>query len=109
MSQVSKILSDAGISRKGAGDCPCGGNILVYRIPIRLDGKILEYLKPMGEPAFDFEKSHLLRIENPAFIISGVKRLREVRFVLKNKEITANVEYFEQLLADYVNSVKGTE
>ena len=101
---LTEVLKDANVSRRQAGKCSCGGQILVYSMPVRLDKEILPLLSSFDKPAFDFNASHLLKIENPLYIITGVKRLKEIRFTAKNEQGANLINDFEAQLAKYVKS-----
>jgi hypothetical protein len=74
-------------------------------IPVRLDEKIVPFLALLGKPAFDFKKTSILKIENANYAITGVRRLREIRFTLK-KESRGTLDIFEDALIQYIESLK---
>lgn len=88
--------------RSIAGRCSCGGDKYIYRLSRRLDEDIIPYLQVFGQLAFDFATTHLLKIENTKYIITGVKRLKEIRFMLKNPTAVSDLELFETALACYL-------
>ncbi len=77
-------------------------------MPIRLDERIVKFLIPLGVPAFDFKKTSILKVETPVFTITGVRRLREIRFTLK-KEKKGILDIFEDALIKYIESTKEKE
>ena len=99
-----KELKQNNIIRKYTKSCKCGNHSFTYTIPVKLDERIIPLLATFGTPAFDFKKTSFLKIENPIFIITGIRRLREIRFVLK-KEITSVLDTFEDVLIKYVKIV----
>lgn len=86
---------------RSSGQCACGRNTYVYKLFKRLDEDILPYIEEFGIPAFDFATTHLLKIENNRYIITGVKRLKEIRVVLKDNT-DATLEEFEAALKCYL-------
>jgi hypothetical protein len=75
-------------------------------LPIRLGTEILNFLKVLGNPALSFEKTSLLRIENTDFAITGVKRLKEIRFSIKKNEKAYMQQIFEEALIKYIEKYK---
>jgi hypothetical protein len=94
-------LKQNNIMRRYSQSCKCGNHSFIYTIPVKLDERIISLLTPLGVPAFDFSKTSILKIENSTLIITGIRRLREIRFVLK-KEITSILDAFEDALIKYV-------
>ena len=103
---MDKLIKEAGIVKIDPKNCACTKNSYVYRIPNSIGVEILEFLKPLGTPAISFEKTSLLRIENGEFAITGVKRLKEIRFSLKKSEKTNLLAIFEEALINYVGKFK---
>lgn len=109
MSQEFNSLNNSGVVKAPAGRCSCGGTRHIYRLPRRLDIDILPYIEPFGKPAFDFETTRLLKIENKKYVLTGVRRLKEIRFVLKDADAASELERFENILASYIEDTKGTK
>jgi hypothetical protein len=99
---MDQKLKKLGIVKIKPKDCACKNNAYVYRLPMRLGLEILDFLKPLGSPALSFEKTSLLKIENNDFAITGVKRLKEVRFSLKKQDKANLLQIFEGALIKYV-------
>jgi len=87
-------------------NCKCGQKAFIYTIPNRLDETIIQFLSSMGEPAFNFKQTSILRIENENFSITGVRRLKEIRFTIK-KESKEILNIFEDALIQYLESLRG--
>ena len=98
-------LKKLGVVRLNPKNCPCGHNAYVYRLPVKLDNPIIAFLAHMGKPAFSFEKTCLLKIENKEFAITGVKRLKEIRFSLKKPNQAHLITVFETALIKYVEQI----
>ena len=105
MDTTTPKLKNHNIIRRDTKNCQCGKKALVYLLPVKLDEKILEFIKHMGKPAFDFKKTSILKIENPNFSISGIRRLREIRVTLK-KDVKGLIDIFEDALIKYIEKVK---
>lgn len=106
MDTTSHKLEQYNIFRRYSENCQCGQGIFIYTIPIKLDEKIVDFLKDMGKPAFDFKKTSILKIENPIFAITGIRRLKEIRFILK-KGVMSILDIFEDALIKYLESTKN--
>jgi hypothetical protein len=97
-------LEEVNIKRKDK-TCACfTGTGFVYSLPIELQPTILSYLSNLGSPSISFEKTSLLKIENPDLIITGLKRLKEVRFSLKDTNRIDLLQIFEEDLVKYVEN-----
>lgn len=88
--------------KSASGGCACNGDRTTYRLPVRLDIDIVPFLADFGEPAFDFDTKHFLKIENPKYSISGVKKMKDIKFILKDKKASAEQELFEVKLREYI-------
>lgn len=97
-------LETANIKKRLVKGCGCLGTAFVYTLPFGLGFEALQFLQGMGTPAVSFEKTSLLKVENADFAITGIKRLKDVRFTLKNAEKTDLVTTFEENLIRYVES-----
>jgi len=102
---MDKKLKKLGIVKRSPKNCSCGHNAYVYRLPVKLGNEIIACLAHMGKPAFSFNKTCLLKIENPDFAITGVKRLKEVRFALKKPNKAQFLAVFETALIKYVEQL----
>lgn len=105
MDTTTPKLKQHGIKRRSTKNCNCGQQAFIYLIPAKLDEKIVKFIAHLGKPALDFKKTSILRIENANFSITGVRRLREVRFTLK-KELKGTLDIFEDALIKYLESLK---
>lgn len=101
---MSPDLASYNIKKMTTGSCPCGHLQWKYRLPIKLDVNILPYLKQLGVPAHNFHKEHLLVIEHQDYSITGIKRIREIKFTLKNKQSTHFQDIFENSLIEYIKN-----
>ena len=97
-------LKECKIVKRQTKTCQCGQNSYIYMIPTKLDENILNYLSQFGNPAFDFKKTSILKIENQNYSITGVRRLREIRLNIKN-EIKGFLDLFESALIDYIKNI----
>jgi hypothetical protein len=90
--------------RRKIGTCPSGCITFAYDLPVRLDESILPFLQPLGKLALPFEKTSVLKLECPGFTVSGIKRLKEVRAVLKKGTIEKDLFAFEEALDNWLSS-----
>ena len=97
-------LETVNIKKRSVKGCRCLGTAFVYTLPFGLGPEALQYLQAMGTPAVSFEKTSLLKIENADFSITGIKRLKDVRFTLKDTEKTELITVFEDNLIKYAES-----
>ena len=97
-------LETVNIKKRSVKGCGCLGTAFVYTLPFGLGPEALQYLQVMGTPAVSFEKTSLLKIENADFSITGIKRLKDVRFTLKDTEKTELITVFEDNLIKYAES-----
>lgn len=109
MSQESNPLFDAGILKSVAGGCACGGSKFTYRLPVRISESILPLLLEFGEPAMDFATSHLIRIHTEKYKINGIKRLKDIDFLLKDPDSYEFQEKFEEALVSYVKMIENEQ
>jgi hypothetical protein len=101
-------LKKYGITRRSTKNCQCSQNAFVYLIPVKLDERVVKFIEHIGKPAFDFKKTSILKIENPTLIISGIRRLREIRLTLK-KNVKGVIDIFEDAIIKYIESFKEKE
>jgi len=88
--------------RRKIGTCPSGCVTFAYDLPVRLDEGILPFLEPLGRFALPFLKTSVLKLECPGFTVSGIKRLREIRVVLKKGTTEQDLLAFEAALDDWL-------
>lgn len=99
-------LKKYNITRRSAKTCECSKDSFIYRIPIKLEEGIIEFLKCLGNPAFDMKKTSVLKIENPILAITGIRRLKEIRLAIKKSENKGIIDVFEDALIKYVDGDK---
>lgn len=101
-------LKQAGINKRQKRGCRCNKTYmtLVYKLPIKLDADIVPYISVLGTPAVPFNNASVLKIETKKYSISGIKRLKEVKFILKKGMDEPSLQAFEAGLIEYVNSKK---
>ena len=102
-------LETVNIKKRSVKGCGCLGTAFVYTLPFGLGSEALQYLQAMGVPAVSFEKTSLLKIETIDFSITGIKRLKDVRFTLKDAEKTELITVFEGHLIRYAKSQNEDE
>lgn len=93
--------------RRKIGTCPSGCVTFAYDLPVRLDESILPFIEPLGKLALPFGKTPVLKLDCPGFTISGIKRLREIRVVLKKGTIEQDIIPFEQALDSWLATIEG--
>lgn len=99
---VSQDLKDIGVRRRNAGGCSRGGIIIVYRLPFRLTDNLAKYFLGLGQPANTFATGPVFKIEKQNYNITGIKRLKEIRFTIKKQAGVEKLLIFEDLLKTYV-------
>lgn len=99
-------IEAVGIRRVETKGCNCNNTAFVYYLPVPLDIEILSCISSIGTPSLSFEKTCLLRIETPDLIITGVRRLKEIRFTVKVLSGQTKMPAFEEGLIKYVESRK---
>ena len=100
----TKLISFGVKVFQSSGGC-CGGSrsTTAYSLPMKLDIDILPFLEEFGTSKPSFEKTGLLKIENKNFAITGVRKISQIRFVIKNKEYVEIIEKFEERLSQYID------
>ena len=93
--------------RRKIGTCPSGCVTFAYDLPVRLDESILPFLQPLGKLALPFEKTSVLKLECPGFTVSGIKRLKEIRAVLKKGTVEKDLFAFEEALGNWLSQAGG--
>jgi hypothetical protein len=93
--------------RRKIGTCPSGCVTFAYDLPVRLDEGILPFLEPLGRFALPFARTSVLKLECPGFTVSGIKRLREIRVVLKKGTTEQDLLAFEQALDSWLAKTGG--
>ena len=101
------VLLGVKISNISGGSC-CRDkqNTTAYFLPMKLDIDILPFLKDFGDPKPDFKTTGLLKIEMSDFAITGVRKICQIRFILRNKNNTEVAEKFETKLIEYIKQYK---
>jgi len=102
---MSDSLQSVNIKKRSVNGCGCQSTAFVYTLPVGLGIEILSYLQKLGTPAVSFEKTSLLKLENADYVITGIKRLKDVRFTLKNSEKTDFIDVFEEVLIKYIKNL----
>lgn len=95
------------LNRHKVGTCPSGCVTFAYDLPVRLDESILPFLQPLGKLAFPFEKTSVLKLECPGFVVSGIKRLKEIRVVLQKGTVEQDIIPFEEALGNWLSQAGG--
>ena len=105
---MNQDLKKFGVIHRVVQGCKCSKSFLtyIYTIPIQLDENIVNFMSKFGNLAVDFNKTALLKIENQNLSIVGVKRLKEVKLILKNNKDIGIIDSFEKSLAEYVKLKK---
>jgi len=89
-------------ARRKIGTCPSGCVTFAYDLPMRLDEGILQFIGSLGKLAFPFDRTAVLKLECPAFTVSGIRRLREIRVVLKKGTTEKDLLVFEEALGNWL-------
>ena len=102
LDKMEKVLADFQITKRKSKGCACGKDSYIYTLPIGLDSLILEHLVAFGMAALDFEKTRLLKMGNAHYSVTGIKKLKEIRFTAKSKKGLARLVEFEDTIMQYV-------
>lgn len=97
-------LSSLGVKIFKAGGGCCGSSRMTtaYSLPMRLDIDVVPFLAEFGTPSPSFETTGLLKIDKQHFLISGVKKISQIRFTAKDEEGKEKIEVFEKKLIQYI-------
>jgi hypothetical protein len=85
-------------SRRKIGTCPMGCVTFAYDLPVRLDESVLPFLEPLGKSTLPFGKTSILRLECGNYTVTGIRRLKEVRVLLKPGAVEKDMVPFEAAL-----------
>jgi len=69
---------------------------------MRLDVDILPFLTDFGTPSPSFTKTSLLKIYNKQLAITGVRKMSQIRYVVRDKDGETLRDKFEEKLIEYV-------
>lgn len=95
--------------RRKLGSCPSGCSSFAYDLPVRLDEGILPFVEPLGRSAIPFRRTSILKIEGPDYVISGIRRLREIRLMIKKDGDESIVPKFEEALLGWLAAKQSGE
>lgn len=101
---MNALLKQLGVSRISGEGCRCSSFNMTYtyNLPIGIDSNIPKYLLVFGESSTSLDRQAILKIENQDFSITGVKRLKQIKLIIKNINISHLVEQFEDALAKWL-------
>jgi len=92
------------ITRKFANSCNCGSITIAYKLPKKISKEIVPLIHKLGKPAFDFNKTSLLKVENNDFSITAINRLKDIKITLKKKSAIIYLDEFESIILEYVKA-----
>jgi len=95
--------------RRKLGTCPSGCTSFAYDLSVRLDEGILPFVELLGESAIPFQRTSILKIEGPDYVISGIRRLKEIRLMLKKGADEEIIERFEEALLGWLTAEQSGE
>lgn len=98
-------LTKLGVTRVVGSGCKCSGSSKLaysYSLPTGLDIGIIEHLAQFGQSSTSFEKQAILKIETQDFSITGVRRMKQIKFVLKNTNVSHLIDQFENAIAQWL-------
>ena len=99
-------LDELGVIKKETGqgcNCSKSSKSIIYTLPIRIDlplGPIIENI--FGKLATSFEKTGLLKVHRDAFIITAVRKLKQIRFTIRKEEGLNFVDGLEKAIIEYM-------
>ncbi|MFA5048435.1 MAG: hypothetical protein WC516_05440 [Patescibacteria group bacterium] len=101
---MNSTLSKLGVNRIVGNGCKCSSLQLTYSysLPYGLDIGIVEYLAHFGKSSTSFEKQAILKIETQDFSITGIRRLKQIKFVLKNGNVSHLIDQFENSIVQWL-------
>lgn len=91
------------VERRAAGTCCGGRRTYAYRLPVRLDASILQYIQSVGISTLPFEKWRILRLEGQSFTVTGIKGMKEIRVSLEASASEDALAPFEAALAAWIS------
>jgi len=74
-----------------------------YDLPVRLDESALPFLEPLGKLTLPFGKTSILRLECAGYTVTGIRRLKEIRAILKAGTIEKDILPFEAALDSWLS------
>lgn len=97
-------LTKLGVTRVIGNGCKCSSSKLTYsyNLPIGLDIEIVECLAQFWQSSTSFEKQAILKIETQDFSIIGIRRMKQIKFVLKNTNVSHLIDQFENAIAQWL-------
>jgi hypothetical protein len=103
---TSKKLEELGVIVKDVkSGCKCSEGSRIYTLPRSVNfslGPIIE--KHFGKLAVSFEKTGLLKVHRDTFIITAVRKLKQIRFMLRKNEGINFVGELEEAIVEYMEN-----
>ena len=100
-----KNLEKFGVSRTIGNSCKCSNSTITYnyKLPCEIDTNLEEnLLEFFGRSSTSIKKQALLKIETRNFSITGVRRLKQIKLIIKNNDSNHLVEKFEQAVLNWL-------
>jgi len=95
--------------RRRRGRCASGCQSFAYDLDERVGEDILPFLERFGKPVLPFGSTSLLKVRGPAFFITGIKHLKEIRLVAdRGIDPETYLTELEEALTEWVGFRKGT-
>lgn len=104
-----KLLERAGIIKTIGDSCKCSSSVITYsyKLPLEIDISLVDFLSDFGASSTSIKKQALLKIENKDFSITGVRRLKQIKLVIKNNNSNHLVIKFEESLLKWLEKRNG--
>jgi hypothetical protein len=105
---MNKTLKEIGVRRNIKKGCACKKEHMTYgySLPVKLEPDVVPFLKSIGVPGASFEKTSLLRIETKDVSVVGIRRLKEIKIIFKNKGNSTIMKKFENAIVEYIKMKK---
>lgn len=102
-------LQKMGVNKVIGGGCNCSSShsAYTYILPFGLDSGIIEPMSQFGNSSTSFEKQALLKIENQDFSIVGVRRLKQIKIIIKNPNVSHLIDKFEEAIVQWLEKRSG--
>ena len=104
---MSEQVTAERLKRRKLSTCPAGCVTFAYDLPVRLDEGILPFIQPFGTLAYPFGTTSILKLDCQGFTVTGIKRLKEIRIVLRSSTTEQEILPFEEALSRWLVQVGG--
>ena len=98
------------LDKRRAVSCRTGRTTFVYRLPVRLDFEVLPFIEHLGKLAFSFKRMRILRLECDGYVVTGIRKMKEIRASLDvgvQEDVLEPLEEALFCLMDHIRNKNG--